>query len=170
MTLLAPSTFFVCMLSVTYAILQANGFERKPLYSILAGAVVKIVSNYFLLYAIGMPGTPVSTFLCYLTATGMNLYFVAKNVGVMPKIGRVFVKPLIASVLCSGAALGCYGLLTGPLSMSGRVPTLLSIAAAVVVYVPLIFLLRAVTADDILLLPKGGKILTILKRFRLVRE
>jgi stage V sporulation protein B len=170
LTLLAPSTFFVCMLSVTNAILQANGFERKPLYSILAGAVVKIVSNYFLLYAIGMPGTPVSTFLCYLTATGMNLYFVAKNVGVMPKIGRVFVKPLIASVLCSGAALGCYGLLTGPLSMSGRVPTLLSIAAAVVVYVPLIFLLRAVTADDILLLPKGGKILTILKRFRLVRE
>ena len=158
------------MLSVTNAILQANGFERKPLYSMLVGAVVKIISNYFLLYAVGMYGTPISTFLCYLTATAMNLYFVAKNVGVMPKIGRVFVKPLIASVLCSAAALGCYTFLTGPLSMSGRIPTLLSIFAAVIVYVPLIFLLRAVTADDILLLPKGGKILTILKRFRLVRE
>ena len=170
LTLLAPSTFFVCMLSVTNAILQANGFERKPLYSMLAGAVVKIVSNYFLLYAVGMYGTPISTFLCYLTATAMNLYFVARNVGVMPKIGRVFVKPLIASVLCSVAALGCYVLLTGPVAMSGRLPTLLSIFAAVVVYVPLIFLLRAVTADDILLLPKGAKILSVLKRFHLVRE
>ena len=170
LTLLAPSTFFVCMLSVTNAILQANGFERKPLYSMLAGAVVKIVSNYFLLYAVGMYGTPISTFLCYLTATAMNLYFVARNVGVMPKIGRVFVKPLIASILCSAAALGCYVLLTGPVAMSGRLPTLLSIFAAVVVYVPLIFLLRAVTADDILLLPKGAKILSVLKRFHLVRE
>ena len=88
----------------------------------------------------------------------------------MPKIGRVFVKPLIASVLCSVAALGCYVLLTGPVAMSGRLPTLLSIFAAVVVYVPLIFLLRAVTADDILLLPKGAKILSVLKRFHLVRE
>lgn len=170
LTLLAPSTFFVCMLSVTNAILQANGFERKPLYSMLAGAVVKIVSNYFLLYAVGMYGTPISTFLCYLTATAMNLFFVARDVGLMPKIGRVFIKPLIASILCSGAALGGYALLTGPLSMSGRLPTLLAIAAAVIVYVPLIFLLRAVTADDILLLPKGAKILSILKRFRLVRE
>lgn len=170
LTLLAPSTFFVCMLSVTNAILQANGHERKPLYSMLAGAVVKIVSNYFLLYAVGMYGTPISTFLCYLTATAMNLYFVAKNVGVMPKIGRVFVKPLVASVLCSAVALGGYMLLTGPLMMTGRMPTLISIFAAVIVYVPLIFLLRAVTADDILLLPKGKKILSILKRFRLVRE
>lgn len=170
LSLLAPSTFFVCMLSVTNAILQANGHERKPLYSMLAGAAVKIVSNYFLLYAVGMHGTPISTFLCYLTATAMNLYFVAKHVGVMPKIGRVFVKPLAASVLCAASAVGAYALLTGPLSMSGRLPTLLSIVVAVGVYVILIFLLRAITPDDIRLLPKGNKILSILKRVRLVRE
>ena len=101
-------------------------------------------------------------------AQSSSLSSSARRIGA-GKPNRIF-KPLIASVLCSAAALGCYTLLTGPLSMSGRIPTLLSIFAAVIVYVPLIFLLRAVTADDILLLPKGGKILTILKRFRLVRE
>jgi stage V sporulation protein B len=100
----------------------------------------------------------------------MNLYFVAKHVGVTPKIGRVFVKPLAASVLCAASAVGAYALLTGTLSMSGRLPTLLSIVVAVGVYVILIFLLRAITPDDIRLLPKGNKILSILKRVRLVRE
>ena len=136
----------------------------------LAGSCVKIVSNYFLLYVVGMHGTPISTFLCYLTATAMNLYFVAKHVGVTPKITRVFLKPLAASVLCAASAVGSYALLTGPIGMGGRLPTLLAIVVAVFVYAVLIFLLRAITPDDIRLLPKGEKILSVLKRIRLVRE
>ena len=170
LSLLAPSTFFVCMLSVTNAILQSCGHERKPLYSMLCGAIVKLVSNAILLHFIGMYGTPISTFLCYLTATAMNLYFVAKHAQIRPNIRRVFVRPLVASVLCAASAIGSYALFTGPVGMSGRIPTLMAILVAVFVYVLLIFTIKAITADDIRLLPKGEKILRILQKIHLVRE
>ena len=170
LSLLAPSTFFVCMLSVTNAILQACGYERLPLYSMLAGAIVKLASNFVLLHIIGMYGTPVSTFLCYLTATDMNLFFVAKKVGVIPNMGRVFGRPLAASLVCAASAIGAYTLFTRILGLSGRIPTLLSIFAAVLVYALMIFIIRAVTSDDIRLLPKGEKILSILRRMHLVHE
>ena len=59
LTLLGPSTAFICILSVSNAILQSAGFERKPLVSMLAGAFVKIVTNFFLIQFIGMKGTPI---------------------------------------------------------------------------------------------------------------
>lgn len=106
LALLAPSTFFICVLSITNAILQANGFERKPVISMLVGAAVKIASNTVLIRVIGMPGTPISTFLCYLTATALNIYFVVKYVGLKLKFSRIFLRPLAAGVLCAVAALG----------------------------------------------------------------
>ena len=47
LTLLAPSTAFICILSVSNAILQSAGYERKPLISMIAGAAVKILTNFF---------------------------------------------------------------------------------------------------------------------------
>jgi len=105
LALLAPSTFFICVLSVSNAILQANGHERKPVISMLAGAAVKVVSNTILIRFIGMTGTPISTFLCYLTATGLNIYFIAKHVGLKIRFGRIFVRPLVCGILCAVTAI-----------------------------------------------------------------
>lgn len=105
LALLAPSTFFICVLSVTNAILQANGFERKPVISMLAGAGVKIVSNTILIRFIGMTGTPISTFLCYLTATALNIYFIIKHVGLKFNFGRIFLRPLLCGILCAVTAI-----------------------------------------------------------------
>ena len=167
LTLLAPSTAFICILSVTNAILQANGHERKPLISMLTGACVKIVTNYFLIQVIGMKGTPISTFLCYLTVTVMNLYFVYKHVGVMPKLSGLFGKPLLASIACAAAAFFSYELLSG--YIDGRIATLVAICLAALVYLILIFLIRGVSGDDVKLLPKGEKIYGLLHRMKLVK-
>ena len=169
LSMLAPASFFICVLSVTNAILQSCGYERMPLYSMLAGAAVKLASNFVLIRVIGMYGTPISTFLCYLTATAMNLYFVAKKTGVMPSVSRVFIRPLIASVLCAASALGVHTLFTSVLHVGGRLVTLVAIFAAVLVYAVMVFAIRAITADDIRLLPKGEKILSALIKIKLVK-
>lgn len=167
LTLLAPSTAFICILSVTNAILQANGFERKPLISMLTGACVKIITNYFLIQMIGMKGTPISTFLCYLTVTVMNLYFVHKYVGVMPKLSGLFGKPLLASIACAVVAFFSYEMLDR--YMSGKIATFAAICLAALVYLILIFLLRGVSGDDVKLLPKGEKIYKLLNKLRLIK-
>lgn len=166
--LLAPSSFFVCLLAVTNAILQAHGYEKKPLISMLIGAIVKIATNLVLIRFIGMSATPISTFACYLTVTLCNFYFVAKYVKLIPSFKSVFLRPLISAVICALAALGSYALVSRVLPLSLSV--IAAIAIAGVIYVLLIFATKAVTRDDILLLPKGEAIARLLEKFKLIRR
>ncbi|MCI9449436.1 MAG: polysaccharide biosynthesis protein [Clostridiales bacterium] len=168
LTLLAPSAFFLCVITVTNAMLQANGHTYMPIISMVAGAVIKIVTNRFILIrTIGLAGTPVSTFLCYLTATALNIFFLVKYVGIRPNMGKVFFRPLIAAAVCSAAAIGVSMLTREAFGVSAS--TLAAILAAALVYTVLIFALRAVTEDDIILLPKGEKIRDLLKKIKLFK-
>lgn len=167
LTILGPSTAFICILSVTNALLQSAGYERKPLISMLAGAGVKLVTNYFLINTIGMKGTPISTFLCYLTVTTLNLYFVRKYVGVMPKLSGLFGKPLLAGAACAVSAYFVNGFLCE--HISSKIAVIAAIVVAVFVYAVVLFLVRGVSGDDIKLLPKGDKIYGILHKMKLVK-
>jgi len=167
LTLLAPSTAFICILSVSNAILQSAGFERKPLISMLAGAAVKIVTNFVLIQYIGMKSTPISTFLCYLTVTLLNLYFIKKHVGIMPKLSGLFGKPLLSGVACALCAYFSYALLSS--FISGKIAVFVAIIAAVLVYAIVIFLVRGISGDDVRLLPKGAAIYRILNKLKLVK-
>ncbi len=167
LTLLAPSTAFICILSVTNAILQSAGYERKPLISMLCGVCVKIVTNFFLIQSIGMKSTPISTFLCYLTVTVLNLYFVHKYVGVMPKLSGLFAKPLAAGAVCAVCAYFVDTLLMSV--MPSKIAVVFAIMAAGLVYAVLLFLFKGISGDDIKMLPKGEKIYNILHKARLVK-
>ena len=167
LSILGPSTAFICILSVTNAILQSAGYERKPLISMLCGACVKIVTNFFLIQYIGMKGTPVSTFLCYLTVTILNIHFIHKYVGIMPKLSGLFVKPLAAGAVCAASAFFVNRLLAA--HISSKIAVIAAILAACVVYLAMLFILRAVEGEDIKLLPKGQKIYAIMHRLKLVK-
>ncbi|MBR3991743.1 MAG: polysaccharide biosynthesis protein [Clostridia bacterium] len=165
LSILAPSTFFLCVLSVTNAMLQACGHERKPVISMLLGAVAKIAANVALLYFIGMPGTPISTFICYLTATVINMVFITKYTDLKLNVKRVFVRPFIAGIICGVAAVGSRLLFVR--FLPGKISTILAILSAILVYVSLIFSVKAIESEDISLLPKGEKIAGVIKRVRL---
>lgn len=167
--ILALSVFFLGMLSVTNAVLQANKCERYPIISMICGAGVKLLSSYCLIGIPGveMYGAPIGTFFCYLTATLLNFIFLAKKVKLIPQIGKVFVRPLLASVICALSAIGFYKL--ADLVFGNTLSTLIAIAGAVLVYVVAIFLIKAIDQDDIAMLPKGDKLLRVLKKVKLIR-
>lgn len=165
--MLAPSSFFVCMLAVLTAILQSCKRERLPLVSMLCGVVVKVAASFALIRLIGMRGTPVSTFICYLTICTMNLHFVHKYAGLRVHFIRDFIRPIFCAALCALSAYGVNLLLSAV--HPGRIATLVSILVAVIVYAAAIFLLRAITRDDVLLLPKGAKIARVLEKMKLLR-
>ncbi|MBQ4067425.1 MAG: polysaccharide biosynthesis protein, partial [Clostridia bacterium] len=155
LTLLAPSTAFICILSVSNAVLQSAGFERKPLISMLAGAAVKIVTNFVLIQHIGMKSTPISTFLCYLTVTLLNLYFIKKHVGIMPKLSGLFGKPLLAGISCALVAYFSFALISSVIS--DKIAVVGAILLAAVTYAIVLFALKGISADDVKMLPKGEK-------------
>lgn len=166
----ALSVFFVAMLAMTTSILQANKHERKPIISMIAGALVKITASWLLIgnENIQMFGAPISTLLSYLTIVLFNFYFVSKYVKYRPDFKKVFVGPLVCAVLCAASALGAYNLASLVIS-SDSIATLIAIAAAGVVYILAIFLLRAITKEDFDLIPKGAKLYGIFVKLKLMR-
>lgn len=147
LTVLAPSSFFVCVLAVTNSVLQACGHERSPVVSMLCGAAVKCLSGVFLLRKYGIMGAPISTFICYLTVTVLNLAFVVKYTGIRLSFTKTFAAPLFGSVLSSITALLSYRLLTQ--YVDGRVACICAIIAAAAVYVAAMLLSGAIGRDEI---------------------
>ncbi len=60
LSILAPSIFFLAMLSVTNSFLQAHGHQQLPIVSMVAGAVIKLLTTFILIGVIGsVYGKPV---------------------------------------------------------------------------------------------------------------
>lgn len=173
LSVLAPSIFFLSMLSVTNSFLQSHKFQVYPIISMLSGACVKLISSYFLIGTRGieMFGAPIGTFLCYLTTMLLNFFFVAKKIGYVPNIGKIFLKPFVSAVLSAASAWGSYKLFTSVIPNAdgfAKIITLMAVAVAVVVYLVAIFALKAITKEDITLLPKGEKIAKVLEKRNLI--
>ncbi len=147
LSVLAPSSLFVCILAVTNSILQGCGRERLPVISMLAGAAVKLISSIILLDRYGIMGAPISTFLCYLAVTVLNFMFVVKSCEVKLYFRKTFLKPLVSSVLCAVTAFYSNKLLCT--FCDARVACLLSVVFAATVYAVSIFATRAVNLEEI---------------------
>lgn len=170
LSVLAPAIFFLAMLSVTNSFLQSHKFQIYPIISMFAGACVKLASSYLLIGTRGieMYGAPIGTFLCYLTTMLLNFFFVAKKIGYIPNIRKIFLKPFISALLCAAAAYLSYKLFDMFLPVSSSIITIISVGIAAVVYIFSIFAFKALTKEDILLLPKGAKIANILEKKKLI--
>ncbi|MEG2221643.1 MAG: polysaccharide biosynthesis protein [Oscillospiraceae bacterium] len=158
MEVLGIASIFVCVMILTNAILQSQGKERIPIYTMVAGGVVKIVTNYILVGnpEIGIAGAPISTLLCYLVIAGLNLFFVYRASLEKPRYAALFLKPIVASALMGLSARVTYQLVSG--SCSNALSTFVAIGVAVAVYGILVLALRILTAEDLKSLPGGAKI------------
>ncbi|MBQ5584492.1 MAG: polysaccharide biosynthesis C-terminal domain-containing protein, partial [Ruminiclostridium sp.] len=109
----------------------------------------------------GIKGAPVGTLVCFGTVAVMELIAIKKVTPHPPKYRRVFAKPLIAALVMGGATRASYGLLSSVLGNTLGVAG--SMCIAVVVYGVLVILLKAVSKDDLSLMPKGDKIAKLLR-------
>lgn len=68
-------------MAVTNSTLQAFGRIDLPLVSMFAGAVVKMLGDYFLIGnpALNIMGAPISTALCYWLIAVINLFHIASD-------------------------------------------------------------------------------------------
>ena len=169
LSVLAFAVVFVAMVAVTNSMLQAQKQERKTVISMGCGIVIKFVASYVLIGipAVGRFGTPIATFLCYFTITGINFYFLVKYTGIVPPVRRTFMKPFMASAIMSICTILIYMLLDNLLNGSG-IATVLAIIIAAGIYLILTLMFRTLTREDVLLLPKGAKLYEALKKRNLI--
>ena len=161
------ASFFVCLVLMENAILQASGREKLTMLTLIAGGVIKIIINWFLVARrdVNIYGAPVGTLCSYLAMAVMDYVFMCRTLEKRPRLLRVFTGPLTASALMGLTAWGVYGL-GARLLGQGRIGTLfamcVAIGAAVIVYLVAAILFKAVTKEDMKLIPGGEKIARLL--------
>lgn len=168
LSIAAVSVVFLGIIAVTNAFLNTAGRQKLPIISMVAGASVKLISNYFLIGSIGMYGAPISTVLCYLCAASLNIFFTVKYVGNLPDLKNVFVFPLLSSALAVGGAAGVYLLLSR--LILPKIATVIAIVAAVVFYAFFIGRTGSVKQDEIEMLPNGSKISNLLIKLKILPQ
>lgn len=172
LTMMGIASFFVCFSLVQNAVLQAHGDEKLTIYSIFAGGIIKVVTDWVLVAipSLNIYGAPIGTFLCYLVMCAMNQGFINSRYeqGCRPKLSNIVPKPLISSLVMGVAAWFSYAGLSrllggadmGRLKMAFAM--LVAIAVGVVVYIIVAVQARAITAEDMSLIPKGDRIAKML--------
>ncbi len=169
LAVLGIACIFICIMILTNAILQTYGKEKIPIFTVIAGGVVKVVLNYFLVGNpdINIHGAKYSTLCCYGVIVALNLFFVWKYSPQKPRYISIFAKPVVASLLMGVCAKGVYNLVGGALNAANSyggnaLATLIGIGAGVVVYGVLVIVLRILRAEDVKGIAHGEKIARIL--------
>lgn len=184
LALLGLASIFVCIMMICNSILQAHGMVNLPVLTVIIGGIVKIVVNYVLVgnYEINIKGAPIGTLCCFVVVAALDLWIIKRVIPAAPSYGRAFGKPFVAAALMGGAAWASYGLVHRILfamprfqrvveasgevvisSLGNAMATLVAILVGVVVYGILIIALRAITKEDLALMPKGDVIAKILR-------
>ncbi|HIW73560.1 MAG TPA: polysaccharide biosynthesis protein [Firmicutes bacterium] len=161
---LGIAVVFICLTAPINSMLQAMGRADIPAKIVLLGGLVKLVLNIALVLQPGLNimGSAYSTLACYVVMVLFSLAALRRVVGVRLNARMIFVRPLLAALLCGASAWGINALLS--LWMPAKISTVVAILAAVVVYVFALFLFRAIAREDVQMLPKGEKIAQILEK------
>ena len=164
LALLAPTVLINGVTTVTTAIMQAHNRPWLPMLNMLIGGIVKVIVNYILVGnpSIGILGAPIGTLACFTVYMVLNVFTMHRVMSEPPKLLRAMWKSGIAAVVMGVAAYGTFFVLSKFIA-SVTLCCLGAIGVAVVVYALMVILLKVITYDDCMLLPKGEKIAKILK-------
>ena len=178
---LGIASIFVCLMLVCNSVLQAHGFINLPVVIMALGGVVKIVTNYNLVAVptIGISGAPVGNVLCFGLCMVLDLVVIARVIHGRPDYLPLLAKPAAAAGVMGRGAWAVYGLLSKLLSYEevtqagetiqtlgktgNGIAVMGAILIAVIIYAVLVVALRAISREDLSLMPKGDKIAKILR-------
>ena len=178
----APSLFilsfgviFLSTVQILTGVLQGMGKQLIPVRNLAIGAVVKVMLTHYLtaIPTINIRGAAIGTVCAYIVASILNLMAVRKYTGARFDFRLTIVKPGISGLTMSVAVFGVHQLLNvlfnsiiDSTNMANALATALAILTGVVVYVFMLFATRAITSEELKLMPKGDKLIRIFARFK----
>ena len=161
MMILGIASIFVCVMLVCNSVLQASGFVNLPIFIMIAGCAAKLIVNNFMVRQMGAVGAAVGTLVCYVIVAVLELLLIKRVIPAPPRYTQVFAKPMVAAGVMGMAVWAAYGLASR--LFGNTLSTLIAIAAGVAVYAVLVVVLKAISREDLALMPKGDKIAKLLR-------
>ena len=164
--ILAVGVLFVSIVQTVSGILQGVGKQNIPVINMCIGIVIKIVITYFLvgIPSLNIKGAGIGTLVTYIVVAGLDLYATRKYTGVRFEIGLTVIRPAIATAAMAVVAWFCYYVVFGGVQ-GHKIGCLISIAAAALVYVVMLFVTKSITSEELETIPGGNKINKIVAKF-----
>ncbi len=155
---LSLGVVFLTLVQVTTSIIQGLGRPMIPVLTLLLGAVAKIMLTYFLTVvpSLNINGAAISTVIAYGVSSVLNILIIDRLFEIELKYRDIIFRPLIAALGMGLVVQVSYMLLIKFLGSS--ITTLLSVAIGGIVYIVLLVITGGLKAEDIMLLPKGDRI------------
>ena len=141
-----------------------------PAISLIIGIIIKFVLNIVLISnpKIEIMGAGISTVICQFVAFLICIVALQKNIKLHFKCGRMIIAPIIASVIMGVSTYLINQALNNIVRMS--ISTILSIIFGALIYIVLIFALKILRKEDIMMIPFGSKIYSVLIKLKIYKE
>ena len=161
---MAFSFLFLAISQTTTGILQGMGRPMLPVYALGVGAVFKIVLNFTLiaLPGVNIYGAVIGSIVCYAVAGCMNIWQVVRHTGMRFEFGMLVLRPLCAA-LTMAATVYLANRLLAPI-LGATVAMLLCVGLGIAVYTVMLFVGKAVTAEDLRWIPGGKRLGRLLQK------
>ena len=164
MSIMGFNIIFNAVVLLTNAMMQAHGHAVVPVVNMFISGVMRLGVVYVLTGNpnIGIVGTPIGAMACFLCIAALNVFSMRRVLDNPPAILKNLIRPFGAAAVMGGCVYGALCLLRSLGFTSRLILCGLPICVGVVVYVVMVVVLKAITREDCLLLPKGEKIAKLL--------
>ena len=180
LALLSITVLFYSVSTVTNAILQSVGKIQMPLISASIALVIQTILLIVLLRGtdMGVYALVLVSVLYSVLIFVMNEWFLHRYISLKTNVLEMYIKPFVGSGLMGFCTTALYALLYTLLRIGGMesmyrrnlIAIGPSILFAVVFYLFIMIRMGAVTDDDVLAVPGGGRILRLLYRLRFFKR
>lgn len=162
---LAPAIIFLTLVQTLTGILQGMGKERIPVINLAIGAFAKVIISYTLtsIPYINVRGAAIGTVSAYAIAAVLNWIAVVKYQNKNYNYIKLVIKPLMATAFMTATAYAVYRYAYG-ITASNSLSSLISILLGALVYGVSLFVIKAITIEELQMAPGGSKLSKILKK------
>ena len=169
------ATIFTAMEQTINGALQGLGKVMVPAMALTIGVLSKLILNLILVpiptdvFPLGgATGAAFATDVCHFIAFWISFSVLKRTINIKFSFNKMVIKPLIASLIMAVVSYGAYILLNS--IIAPKMATIIALLIAVIVYVIAVFILKIFNEEDILMLPAGDKIYSILLKLGIYKQ
>lgn len=160
---LGIASIFMGIITPLSSMLQGIGKVNHTMCIYILGTGLKILVSFLFarIVTINIVGSAIGSLVANLAMCAVALFLLLKYTKILPNFVKIILKPLGAALVCGGCAyLCCYVF---------ELNVLISIVISAIIYIVALFILHTFKRNDLLMLPNGKKIVTILEKLHVIR-
>ena len=160
---LGLAVIFMGTITPICSMLQGIGKVKSSMGVYIFGTFSKILVSYLFArnISINIVGSAIGSLVSNFLMCAVALFILVRNTKIMPDFVSVALKPMLSAVLCGASAYVCSYIL--------HLNLLISIVISAIIYLVMLLILHTFTKNEVLMLPKGKKIVIILEKLHLIR-